>query len=135
MLLSANRCRVMASQWNLIQVRISRGVLDGPADSGVLNLNVKWIHLIVGIAWIGASFYFNWLEGNLERQKAGLNKGVAGDLWAVHGGGFYLSRSSKWRRKTAGNASLVQMGSLSDLDYRLHAFGVGVLYVANALHD
>ncbi|BBP43883.1 urate hydroxylase PuuD [Thiosulfativibrio zosterae] len=54
-----------------------------------INLNVKWIHLIVGIAWIGASFYFNWLEGNLERGKAGLNKGVAGDLWAVHGGGFY----------------------------------------------
>ena len=54
-----------------------------------LNLNVKWIHLIVGIAWIGASFYFNWLEGNLERGKSDLNKGVAGDLWAVHGGGFY----------------------------------------------
>ncbi|GAB6070601.1 urate hydroxylase PuuD [Thiomicrorhabdus hydrogeniphila] len=54
-----------------------------------LNLNIKWIHLIVGIAWIGASFYFNWLEGNLERNKPGLNKGVAGDLWAVHGGGFY----------------------------------------------
>ncbi|HHT00182.1 MAG TPA: hypothetical protein ENK73_04925 [Thiomicrospira sp.] len=54
-----------------------------------LNLNVKWIHLIVGIAWIGASFYFNWLEGNLERNKPELNKGVAGDLWAVHGGGFY----------------------------------------------
>lgn len=54
-----------------------------------LNLNVKWIHLIVGIAWIGASFYFNWLEGNLERNKPGLNPGVAGDLWAVHGGGFY----------------------------------------------
>ena len=54
-----------------------------------LNLNIKWIHLIVGIAWIGASFYFNWLEGNLERNKPDLNKGVAGDLWAVHGGGFY----------------------------------------------
>ena len=54
-----------------------------------LNLNVKWIHLIVGIAWIGASFYFNWLEGNLERNKPDLNTGVAGDLWAVHGGGFY----------------------------------------------
>lgn len=54
-----------------------------------LNLNVKWIHLIVGIAWIGASFYFNWLEGHLERNKPDLNKGVAGDLWAVHGGGFY----------------------------------------------
>lgn len=54
-----------------------------------LNLNVKWIHLIVGIAWIGASFYFNWLEGNLRRHHAGLSEGVAGDLWAVHGGGFY----------------------------------------------
>lgn len=54
-----------------------------------LNLTLKWIHLIVGIAWIGASFYFNWLEGNLERNKPSLGKGVAGDLWSVHGGGFY----------------------------------------------
>ncbi len=54
-----------------------------------LNLTVKWIHMIVGIAWIGASFYFNWLEGNLERNKPGLDKGVAGEVWAIHGGGFY----------------------------------------------
>lgn len=54
-----------------------------------LNLTLKWIHLIVGIAWIGTSFYFNWLEGNLERGKSSLEKGVTGDLWAVHGGGFY----------------------------------------------
>ncbi|MGV6815931.1 MAG: urate hydroxylase PuuD [Thiotrichales bacterium] len=53
-----------------------------------LNLIVRWIHLITGIAWIGASFYFNWLEGNLNRSGS-LSKGVAGDLWAVHGGGFY----------------------------------------------
>lgn len=53
-----------------------------------LNLIVRWIHLITGIAWIGASFYFNWLEGNLNRSGT-LAKGVAGDLWAVHGGGFY----------------------------------------------
>ncbi len=51
------------------------------------NLLVRWLHLIVGIAWIGASFYFNWLENNLERQ--GKTGGIAGDLWAVHGGGFY----------------------------------------------
>lgn len=52
-----------------------------------LSLAVRWIHLITGIAWIGASFYFNWLENHLER----LNKeaGIAGDLWAIHGGGFY----------------------------------------------
>ncbi|MHB0774949.1 urate hydroxylase PuuD [Halomonas sp. WWR20] len=51
------------------------------------NLLIRWAHLTVGIAWIGASFYFNWLENNLERQNA--RNGVAGDLWAIHGGGFY----------------------------------------------
>ncbi len=53
-----------------------------------LNLLVRWIHLIAGIAWIGASFYFNWLENNLDR-RAPREEGIAGDLWAVHGGGFY----------------------------------------------
>ncbi len=52
-----------------------------------LNLLVRWSHLIVGIAWIGASFYFNWLENHLNRQDQA--EGTAGDLWAVHGGGFY----------------------------------------------
>ncbi len=53
-----------------------------------LNLLVRWIHFIVGIAWIGASFYFNWLENNLDR-KPPQEDGMAGNLWAVHGGGFY----------------------------------------------
>jgi uncharacterized membrane protein len=52
-----------------------------------LSLLVRWAHLIVGIAWIGASFYFNWLENHLQRQDQ--PDGTAGDLWAVHGGGFY----------------------------------------------
>lgn len=52
-----------------------------------LNLLLRWAHFITGVAWIGASFYFNWLENHLERQNA--NVGIAGDLWAVHGGGFY----------------------------------------------
>ena len=39
------------------------------------------------MAWIGASFYFNWLENRLDRRAP--RPGVAGDLWAVHGGGFY----------------------------------------------
>jgi len=52
-----------------------------------LSLLVRWAHLIVGIAWIGASFYFNWLENHLQRQNQ--PEGTAGDLWAVHGGGFY----------------------------------------------
>lgn len=53
-----------------------------------LNLLVRWIHFIVGVAWIGASFYFNWLENNLNRED-GQEKGITGHLWAVHGGGFY----------------------------------------------
>ncbi len=55
------------------------------------NLLLRWLHVIVGIAWIGASFYFVWLDNHLvppasEDLKA---KGVGGELWAVHGGGFY----------------------------------------------
>ena len=51
-----------------------------------LNLLVRWAHLVVGIAWIGASFYFIWLDNHLEKTS---NPKVAGELWAVHGGGFY----------------------------------------------
>lgn len=53
-----------------------------------LSLTTRWIHFIVGVAWIGASFYFNWLEGHLEREGQ-KPPGVAGDIWSVHGGGFY----------------------------------------------
>jgi uncharacterized membrane protein len=52
-----------------------------------LSLLLRWTHFIVGIAWIGASFYFNWLENHLQRQNQA--KDTAGDLWAIHGGGFY----------------------------------------------
>lgn len=52
-----------------------------------LNLAVRWVHMIVGIAWIGASFYFVWLENNLNRVNP--KTGLSGDLWAIHGGGIY----------------------------------------------
>ncbi|MFF7707824.1 urate hydroxylase PuuD [Pseudomonas sp. NPDC007930] len=52
-----------------------------------LNLGVRWVHMIVGIAWIGASFYFVWLENNLDRRNP--REGLSGDLWAIHGGGIY----------------------------------------------
>lgn len=57
-----------------------------------LNLIVRWLHLIAGVAWIGASFYFIWLDNTIKPPKAGSDlaeKGVSGELWAVHGGGFY----------------------------------------------
>ncbi len=55
-----------------------------------VQLLVRWMHMIFGIAWIGASFYFVWLDNHLVvpgKDKEG--KGLAGELWAIHGGGFY----------------------------------------------
>ncbi|MFL6547876.1 MAG: urate hydroxylase PuuD [Povalibacter sp.] len=59
-----------------------------------LSLLGRWLHLIVGIAWIGASFYFVWLDNHLltPALKSSADAGVAGELWAVHGGGFYHSQ-------------------------------------------
>ena len=59
-----------------------------------LNLSVRWVHMITGIAWIGASFYFIFLENNLNRTK-NLREELAGNLWAVHGGGFYYLEKYK----------------------------------------
>ena len=59
------------------------------------GLLVRWLHVIAGIAWIGASFYFVWLDNHLQLPIAGaepVDPNVAGELWAVHGGGFYRSR-------------------------------------------
>ena len=61
------------------------------------NLLLRWVHVITAIAWIGASFYFVMLDNSLEKphDQESLDKGVGGEQWAVHGGGFY-------RRETAG---------------------------------
>lgn len=58
------------------------------------NLAVRWLHLIAGIAWIGASFYFVMLDTSLAPPKRpdDAKRGVFGELWAVHGGGFYVSQ-------------------------------------------
>jgi uncharacterized membrane protein len=52
------------------------------------NLLLRWAHFIAGIAWIGSSFYFIWLDRALTRPAA-QRPGVEGDLWMVHSGGFY----------------------------------------------
>ncbi|OIQ46403.1 MAG: hypothetical protein BM565_11840 [Gammaproteobacteria bacterium MedPE] len=55
-----------------------------------LNLILRFAHVITGIAWIGASFYFVWLDNHLEKPPQWkTDKGIGGDLWAIHGGGFY----------------------------------------------
>lgn len=61
-----------------------------------LNLLVRWSHVIFGIAWIGSSFYFVWQDNSLvptaddpERER------LQGEIWMVHGGGFYHARKFK----------------------------------------
>jgi uncharacterized membrane protein len=51
-----------------------------------LNLALRWLHLVAGIAWIGSSFYFVWLDNHLTKPAEG---DASGELWSVHGGGFY----------------------------------------------
>jgi uncharacterized membrane protein len=55
------------------------------------NLLLRWLHVIAAVAWIGESIYFVMLDNGLKPPKAEecKKKGVFGEMWAVHGGGFY----------------------------------------------
>ncbi|HNP36791.1 MAG TPA: urate hydroxylase PuuD [Woeseiaceae bacterium] len=63
-----------------------------------LNLLARWLHFITGIAWIGSSFYFIWLDDHLlpPGSPGDSERGVGGESWSVHGGGFY--HAQKYRR-------------------------------------
>jgi uncharacterized membrane protein len=62
-----------------------------------LNLLVRWLHITAGIAWIGTSFYYIALDYHLlpQRQPGAGDAGIAGEVWEIHGGGFY--RVEKYR--------------------------------------
>ncbi len=64
-----------------------------------LNIVIRLMHFTFGIAWIGASFYFVFLENALNRTE-GVRDELAGNLWAVHGGGFYYLEKYKVAPKT-----------------------------------
>lgn len=61
------------------------------------GLLVRWLHFIAGIAWIGSSFYFIWLNNHLlePEDKSLTARGVSGEVWSVHGGAFY--HATKYR--------------------------------------
>ena len=54
-----------------------------------LNLVVRCIHVIAAIMWIGSSLFFNWMDPRIERNERTKAKGIEGELWMVHSGGFY----------------------------------------------
>lgn len=59
-----------------------------------LNFAIRWLHMIAGIAWIGASLYFVWLDSSLlpVKDKPSQDIGIGGEVWALHGGGFYRAQ-------------------------------------------
>ena len=54
-----------------------------------VNLVLRWAHIITGIAWIGSSFLFMWLDSHLEKPDPP-RRNVEGELWMTHSGGFYV---------------------------------------------
>lgn len=131
-----------------------------------LDLGLRFLHVIAGIAWIGASFYFVRLDLSLRppRDARDAEKGVAGEFWGVHGGGFYHSQKYrvaprelpeplhwfKWEAYTTwltGFALLVVLyyvdsdvrlidPQVADLEvWEAVAFSVGVLVVGWLVYD
>jgi len=56
-----------------------------------LDLLVRWLHVVAAIAWIGSSFYFIALDNHLRppKDEVDAERGVGGEAWEIHGGGFY----------------------------------------------
>lgn len=61
-----------------------------------LNLFLRWFHVVAGITWIGQTYLFNWMEKTLPKEvEPDAGENVAGQLWMVHGGGFYFVEKQK----------------------------------------
>ncbi|MEH6611140.1 MAG: urate hydroxylase PuuD [Halioglobus sp.] len=125
-----------------------------------VQLIFRWLHLITGIAWIGASFYFVWLDNSLEKPPRWKEeKGIKGDLWAIHGGGIYevakyslapeqMPAHLHWFKWEAYTTWLTGMVLLTVIYYlgadaylidkrvadltQLQAIGIGVAYLAGS---
>ncbi|MBI3298466.1 MAG: urate hydroxylase PuuD [Elusimicrobia bacterium] len=67
-----------------------------PVLSDWLSLLVRWVHVIAGIMWIGTTYLFNWMERTLTPPTGQGKENISGELWMVHGGGFYLVEKQKW---------------------------------------
>lgn len=68
-----------------------------------LNLALRWFHVFAGILWIGQTYYFTWLDGQLRKEeKAAEKSGGKGAVWMVHSGGFYTVEKQKELRVSGG---------------------------------
>jgi len=63
-----------------------------------LNLIFRWAHVFSAILWVGTTYYFTWLDGQMRKMQARSSTGESGELWMLHSGGFY----TVVRQKTLG---------------------------------
>ena len=100
-----------------------------------VNLLLRWAHMIVGIGWIGTSFYFMALDYSLDTKER-KSEGVYGTAWEVHGGGFYhVEKFTVAPPQLPAGSALVQVGRLSHLDDRLRPADRAVLPARQILPD
>jgi len=59
-----------------------------------LNLLIRWAHVFSAIMWVGATFYFTWLDRTLQAAEKEAPDGK-GQVWMVHSGGFYIVQKQK----------------------------------------
>jgi uncharacterized membrane protein len=69
----------------------------------LLDLIVRWVHVIAGIMWVGNSMLYNWIDRNLVASK---DPDVYGDIWLLHSGGFYLMEKNRGGRTPVGPHAL-----------------------------
>ena len=61
-----------------------------------INVVLRWVHIMAGIMWVGQTYLFNWMENRFaESLDANTPKNSGGNLWMVHGGGFYFTEKQK----------------------------------------
>jgi uncharacterized membrane protein len=129
-----------------------------PTLSEWLNLFARWLHVFTGILWIGQTYLFTWLDGELNKEEKSANQPA--QVWMVHSGGFYvvekrkvaeLSRKLHWFRYEAALTWLSGMvllvlvyylgGALIDPDVRdisngtAALIGLGLLVAAWVVYD
>jgi uncharacterized membrane protein len=108
------------------------------------NLLLRWAHVVTAIAWIGSSFYFVFLDSSLSKPTDPdlLEKGVDGELWAVHGGGFYnpqkylvaprqMPQNLHWFYWEAYSTWLTGFGLFTVL----YLFNAGIFLVDKSIYD
>jgi uncharacterized membrane protein len=96
-----------------------------PQLSEWLNLLVRWFHVFAGILWIGSTWYFTWLDRQLQRDPAG--------VWMVHSGGFYLVEKQKNPRVDPGKIHWFRFEAL--FTWLSGLFLLGIVYYAGGLMD